>query len=122
MTVCWFVSWSDVLSEFPARGQEVKLPCSHLYCINYLFCHYMMNRPHFYVTYLYKAPSSQTWRNSKVEISIYHYLSIYLPPGYRERRLLLIKKKWLTLYGPMASLKFQCGPMTTYSGVIRETG
>ena len=34
----------------------------------------------------------QNWRNSKVEISIYHALSIYLPPCCRERRPLLIKK------------------------------
>ena len=48
------------------------------------------------------------------------YLSIYLPPCYRER-LALLEKKMLTLYGPMTSLKFQFWPMTTYTGVIRET-
>ena len=47
-----------------------------------------------------------------------HDLSIYLPPCCRERRPLLIKKKFPTFYGPMTRLKFQFGPMATYSGVL----
>ena len=60
----------------------------------------------------------QNW--SKVEISIYQDLSIFLPPCWRERRLILISKKLFTLYGPMKTL-FQLEPKTTYSGVVRET-
>ena len=46
---------------------------------------------------------------------------IYLAPCWSERRPLLLKKKLLSLYGPMTSLKFQFGPMNQNSGVVRET-
>ena len=70
-----------------------------------------------------KVPDLEEQQGRK--ISIYPYLSIYLPPCCRERHPLLLesnKKVVHFVLGPMTSLKLQFGPMTTYSGgVVRET-
>ena len=57
----------------------------------------------------------QTWKNSKVEISIYQYLNIYLPSFCRERRPLLAhfeRTNYKTSITVWAN-------MTTYLGVVR---
>ena len=85
--------------------------CVHVYSI---FWTYRLSR--LYAGTM-KVPELE---DQEVEISIYHYLSIYLPPCCLERRSLLIKNKLLTLYGPMTSLKFQFGPHTQASFVKRR--
>ena len=99
-------------------SQSRRCPCSTKIASSVVQVQHVSNLS-FLLLFKLLLPGLKVQQSRNIYLSLSEYLSTTMLPWTTPSPY---KIKLITLYGPMTCLKFQFGPMTQYSGVVRETG